>query len=392
MVRSWPPHAERRPYPYCRTQSEHKIVVSLRHVGVAKTPPKQCRKYQPGSPFSRDLECKRCIYYAFGRFNGRKIRQSLETTERQEAAKKLLEMEANAKAPVRYTVSEAVCRFTTEMEGSGYAAKSVLRYKYSLNRLIEFLSTQGVTQLRSVTVDHLAAWKLTWKEQTDLGKRKEQERLRTFFRWCCRRKYILEDPAEGLTRIRADIGGKRERFTDGEIDKIFAVIPEIYPNKTEVATVRAFLLTLQYTALRIGDATNLQRSHLIGDRLLLRTTKTGQAVFTVVPPVLVEALSALNNGSEYYFWERRDTTLESAKKRWSKILRPIYEKAGVKFRSHAWRDTLVYKMLRGGVPIEIIARLLGHASVNMTWTHYSAWVPELQQRLETAVRGAIHQT
>jgi integrase len=94
-------------------------------------------------------------------------------------------------------------------------------------------------------------------------------------------------------------------------------------------------------------------------------------VFTVVPPVLVDALNALNNGSEYYFWERVNTTLESAKKRWSKILRPIYEKAKVKFRSYAWRDPLVYKMLRGGVPIEIIARLLGHASVKMTWRHYS---------------------
>jgi integrase len=41
--------------------------------------------------------------------------------------------------------------------------------------------------------------------------------------------------------------------------------------------------------------------------------------------------------------------------------------------------------------IEIIARLLGHNSVNMTWTHYGAWVPELQERLETAVRGAIDQ-
>jgi hypothetical protein len=52
-------------------------------------------------------------------------------------------------------------------------------------------------------------------------------------------------PAEGLTRIRADTGGKRERFTDGEIEKTFAVIPEIYPNEAKAARVRAFLLTLQ---------------------------------------------------------------------------------------------------------------------------------------------------
>jgi len=101
---------------------------------------KKCRKYQPGSPFSGDLDCKRCPYYAFGRLNGQKVRQSSETTDRREAAQKLLEMEAEAKAPARYTVSEAVNRFVTELEGSGYAPKSAQRYKYSLKRLTDFLT------------------------------------------------------------------------------------------------------------------------------------------------------------------------------------------------------------------------------------------------------------
>ena len=72
------------------------------------------------------------------------------------------------------------------------------------------------------------------------------------------------------------------------------------------------------------------------------------------------------------------------------IVLPVYEKAGVSLRSHAWRDTLVFKLLRAGVSIELIARLLGHASTAITWKYYSAWVPELQEQLETAVRGAIH--
>lgn len=154
-----------------------RIFQGKRSLATAEAPLKKCRKYRPGSPFSADLDCKRCAYYVFGKLNGRKIRQSLETTDRQEAAQKLLQMEAEAKAPVKYTVSEAVNRFTTELEGSGYAPKSVQRYKYRLKRLINFLSSRGVAQLRSVTIDDLSAWKATWNQQTDLGKRKEQERL-----------------------------------------------------------------------------------------------------------------------------------------------------------------------------------------------------------------------
>ena len=126
--------------------------------------------------------------------------------------------------------------------------------------------------------------------------------------------------------------------------------------------MRAFLLTLRFTALRIGDVTNLRKSHLNGDRLFLRTVKTGQAVYTVVPSEVVEALKAIEGDGESYFFPGTDGMLESWKKKWSVMLQPIYEKAGVKYRSHAWRDTLVYKMLCAGVSIEIIARLLGHAS------------------------------
>lgn len=355
---------------------------------------KKCDKYTEGSPFSADLDCKRCDYYAFGKLNGRKVRQSLETSDRQEAAKKLLKIMAEAKAPTKYTFADAVERFTSERQNSGYAPKSIARYKYSLQRLTTFLTGRNVTQLRAVTVEDLSAWKATWGDQTDLGKQKEQERIQTFFRWCRKRKYIDDDPTEGLTRVRADAGGKRERFTDAEIEKIFETVPEVYPDEKEGEKVRAFLTILRYTALRIGDVTNLQKSHLNGDRLFLRSLKTarstGQAVFTVLPQVAVDALKGIENGNEYYFFPGNDGTLETWKKKWSVILQPIYEKAGVKYRSHAWRDTLVYKMLKAGVSIELISRLLGHSNVKMTWEHYSAWVPELQERLETAVRSVIH--
>jgi integrase len=350
---------------------------------------KKCEKYVEGSPFSADLDCKRCPYFAFGKLDGRKVRQSLGTSNREEASRKLLKMDADEKGPNKLTVADAVERFTADRENSGYAPKSIVRYKYSLQRLITFLAGNGVAQLRAVTVDDLSAWKATWATQTALGKQKEQERIRTFFRWCRKRDYIDRDPTEGLTRVRAEVGGKRERFTDAEITKIFELIPEVYPDQQEAAKVRAFLLVLRYTALRIGDATNLQKIHLNGDRLLLRTLKTGQPVFTVVPAVVVDALKGIENGNEYYFFPGHTNTLETWKKKWSLILQPLYEKAGVRFRSHAWRDTLVFKLLQSGVNIELIARLLGHASSAITWRYYAAWVPELQERADSGRSGAL---
>jgi len=352
---------------------------------------RKCPKYAPGFPFSTDLDCKRCAYYAFGKLNGKKFRQSLDTTDRQQAASKLLQIEAEAKAPFKYSVADAVKRFLAERENSGHQRKSILRYQYSLERLTTFLAGRGITQLRAVRVDDLSDWKATWSSQTDLGKQKEQERLKTFFRWCHKRKYVEDDPTDGLTAVKASKGGKRERFTDEQVARIFKAIGEVHKDPGQVAKVRAFLLVLRYTALRIGDVTNLQKSHLAGDRLFLYATKNEQPVYTVVPQCVLDALKEIETGSEYYFFPGNDGTLETWKKKWSLILQPIYEKAGVKYRSHAWRDTLVYKLLRASVPIEIVSRLLGHSDVKMTWDHYSAWVPELQQRLEATVKSVIHE-
>jgi len=349
---------------------------------------KKCSKYVPGLPFTTDVECKRCVYHAYGMLNGKKVRQSLETTDRQEAAQKLLQMEAESKSPIHYTVAEAVGRFLAERQNSGHQPKSIQRYKYSLQRLTIFLAGKGVSKLRAVTVDNLSDWKNTWSAQTPLGKQKEQQRLRTFFRWCHKRKYIPDDPTEGLTAVKADTGGKRERFTDGQIEKIFKAVDEVYEGQTALQ-VRAFLLVLRYTALRIGDVTNLQKSHLTGDKVFLYAMKNGQPVYTVVPKSVLEALKKIETENDYYFFPGNEGTLETWKKKWSETLQPIYAKAGVKYRSHAWRDTLVYKCLRAGVKIEIVSRLLGHSNVKMTWDHYSAWVPELQKSLETAVQQVI---
>ena len=206
--------------------------------------------------------------------------------------------------------------------------------------------------LRQVTVDDLAGWKATWNAQTDIGKQREQQRLRTFFRWCRSRKYIEDDPTDGLIAVKVSSGGRRERFTDVQVARIFEVVgglPEPF-----TSTVRAFLLVLRYTALRIGDVTNLQKCHLTGDKLFLYAMKNGQAVYTVVPDSVVAALKAIETENGYYFYPGHDGTLETWKKKWSVLLQPIYQKAKVSYRSHAWRDTLVYKLLRAGITIEIV--------------------------------------
>lgn len=45
-----------------------------------------CPKFSPERPFSTNLNCKRCPYFAYGKLGSQKIRQSLDTTDRPQAA------------------------------------------------------------------------------------------------------------------------------------------------------------------------------------------------------------------------------------------------------------------------------------------------------------------
>ena len=119
-----------------------------------------------------------------------------------------------------------------------------------------------MVRLRKNTTDDLSDWKNTWVEKaTD----KKQQRLRTFFRWCWKRKYIEDDPTEGLSKIMVDTGYRRERLTDAQIAKVLAAVAEVYAEDAALtARATAFLQVLRYTALRIGDVTNLQKFHPLG--------------------------------------------------------------------------------------------------------------------------------
>lgn len=62
---------------------------------------------------------------------------------------------------------------------------------------------------------------------------------------------------------------------------------------------------------------------------------------------------------------------------------------GTKKRSHThqFRHTFSVEMLLAGVPIEDVARLLGHSSVRTTERYYASWVKARADKLEEAVKA-----
>jgi hypothetical protein len=60
---------------------------------------------------------------------------------------------------------------------------------------------------------------------------------------------------------------------------------------------------MEHSGLAIGDATRLDASRIVDDRLFLRRVKTGTRVYVPLPPFVVEAFQALPlYKGKYFFW------------------------------------------------------------------------------------------
>jgi len=92
-------------------------------------------------------------------------------------------------------------------------------------------------------------------------------------------------------------------FTQDEMSRIVAAA-DLYvetsaANGLENARrIRALVLVMRYTGMRISDAISLSVDRLAGNRLFLYTQKTGVPVHTIVPEFVATALERSPRASE----------------------------------------------------------------------------------------------
>ena len=142
--------------------------------------------------------------------------------------------------------------------------------------------------------------------------------------------------------------------------------------------LRAFILFLRYSALRITDAASCPVDRVQGNRFFLYTQKTGVPVYVPLPSFVIAALDACPRKSDrHWFWSGVGSK-ETLAGNWRRTFRRLCEIAGVK-GGHPLLD---------GVKIERVAALLGHSSIKVTERHYNPWVQARQIQLEADLVAA----
>jgi integrase/recombinase XerD len=343
--------------------------------------------------------CKRrCPLWVQGSVGGEYIRKSLNLTSWEAAAELVRAWEASGQLGVMRaeipTVKEAVEKWIHDGEARNLSPESVKKMRDAVERLfLGFCARHGYRLLKQLGVDEVREFRNSLSAKLSASTTKGRlEYVRGFLRFCQQSGWIASNPALSVKAPRSD-SSPTLPFEEEEVERLLAAADTFTVKGTFGAgnrkRVRAMILLLRYSGLRISDAATLERTRLKGSKLFLYTQKTGTPVWVPLPDHVVEALKASPSANpKYFFWNGR-CLRTSTVKIWEATFRTAFEKAGIEGgHIHRFRDTFAVRLLEKGVSIETVSVLLGHSNIGITLKHYRPWVKSLQEKLEREVASA----
>jgi len=308
------------------------------------------------------------------------------------------------------TISSALDRWVASKGKKGDETRS--KYRTVSKKVLSWSIHRKLTYVHQVTPSLLDEWRSAWslkaeRKEDRLGASSQGrllERVKGFFRYCVRMKWIEHSPAVDLEAIQPD-SRQTMPLLSGRYEQLLAATylydEGMRPDDRFGAELRALIELMRWSGLRIGDALSCPRTNLKGNRLFLREMKkTGEPIFAVLPDRVVKALKELPSRptvhANYFFWSGT-SKYKSLVCQWQRKLRRLNELMEIQddhgrkmhFHSHMLRDTFACEHLLHDTPLEDVSRMLGHSSIRITEQYYSAWVPERRRRLEAQMIAAM---
>jgi integrase/recombinase XerD len=339
------------------------------------------RRHRADCPHVEDRYYRkcRCAMWCEGTLEGKYERHSLKTRswERAEQLKREAEDGKKPQQPKSVTVSAALDSFIKDCEARNLNRSTLAKYKRLSGSLRNFAALRGVHDLSQLMFQQVIDFRSTWKGSPRTLS-KTLERLRAFFKFGVENDWIAKNPAKALKPPQVKIL-PRLPFSEQEVRNIVA--------NTKDDRELAFILTLQHTGLRIGDAALLRTSQFSENRIHLYTTKAGTPVSVRIPDNLSSLLKAIEPRGGYFFVRGDSTSMHTCADLWRRRIKILCKAAGVApDHPHRFRHTLAADLLAKGASVEDVAAVLGNSPA-VVQKHYSQWIKSRQDRLDSILES-----
>ena len=318
---------------------------------------------------------------------GQYLRQSLKMRNWDGAQTEARNLEQHGAQNNRRRISEVCDSFLQDARSRGLQPSTLEIYERLFKRLKEFATQDRHEFIAEWDLDTLRRFRSTW-QHVNFSARNKTESLRALFRFAHDSKWISENPATKLKSPKVRQVPTLP-FTRDEMTAILTACDN-YTNPNNGNTnrnaqiLKAFVLVLRHSGLRIRDVVTLTRDRVKDGKLLLYTAKTGTPVHVPLPPEALTALETIKSDS-YYFWSGEGKP-KTRVGNFQAMLTAVGKVANVpNVHAHRFRDTFAVELLLAGVPTERVAMLLGN-TVRIVERHYSPWIAARQDQLEDDVR------
>ncbi len=318
------------------------------------------------------------------------IRESLGLKNWEKAQEKIRDWEAQgivvAEKDEPLSVSDAHHSFLADAEARGLRPPTLKKYRVLFAQMQTFANQEGLLFIKQWRLDMLRRFRQSWKDG-GISALKKLERLRALFRFAHESGWVDSNLARGLKNPKVTTPPTMP-FSQTEIISILAACGKYKDNYGKLDQVnahrlKALVLLLRYSGMRIGDAVTCAKDRLSGDRLFLYTQKTNVPVNVKLPAFVVETLNSVPSVSQQYFFWTGEGSKDTATGNWRRAFRKLFRLASIKGgHPHRFRDTFATELLLAGVPLERVSVLLAHSSIRVTEKHYSPWIRARQEQLE----------
>ncbi len=310
------------------------------------------RKSCPHKNEGRKYRRCQCPVWVDGHLNGVEIHKTLRTRDWQKAQDLVRQWEAEGQPtqeeqPV--SVKEACDKFVADAEARNLREPTLYKYRLLFRQLQNFARENGLSFIAQCDLDWLRRFRASWPNR-NMSARKKLEALRAFFRFIHDSGWTPTNPATKLKPPKVT-DPPTLPFIQEQVVKVLGACNE-YSDKANAIRLRALVLLLRYSGLRIRDAVTLPRDRIQGDKLFLFTAKTGTPVYCPLPPVVTAALDAIPRVGPYFFWTG-ESKPKSAVGDWQRALKKLFVLAEVPDgHAHRFRHTFAVDLLLAGVPME----------------------------------------
>lgn len=244
----------------------------------------------------------------------------------------------------------------------GKSKNTITLYRGQLTRLLSCLNKP----CSEITENDLFKYLAMYKQTRNVSNRYLDDLRRimsSFFGWLVRKGFIDKNPAQGLDTIKCD-SKIQKPFTDEELELI----------KRNCRTEReTALIEMMYsTGIRVSELVALDKSDVNLDTLeVIVKGKGNKERITYLSKTarlhLKDYLAQRTDDNEALFVSDTSASERLKVPSVQRILKKIGKRSGVAdIHPHRFRRTMATNVLKKGMPLEEVSKLLGHTKLETT--------------------------